>query len=50
VPRWTMPTSIDAAALTTASWITLTTVGVRLVCGFSEREVARELWGPVQTD
>jgi len=41
-----VPTSIDAATLTTASWTKLTTIGFRLVCGFSEREVAKELGVP----
>jgi hypothetical protein len=45
-PHWNAPTSIDAHALTTASWTTLTTIGFRLVCGFTEREVAMQLGVP----
>ena len=38
-----MPTSIDAAALTTASWVTLTQVAFRLTLGYTEPQVAREI-------
>ena len=41
-----LPTQIDAMALTTASWLTLTQVGFRMSLGLSEREVARELGVP----
>lgn len=44
--NWTVPTSIDAGALTPASWVTLTQVGFRLALGFTERQVAKELGWP----
>jgi hypothetical protein len=42
-PRWNAPTSLDACALTTASWITLVNIAFPLSLGFSEREIARQL-------
>jgi hypothetical protein len=42
-PNWSVPTTINAATLTTASWITLTQIAYRLALGFNEREVAREI-------
>jgi protein-arginine kinase len=47
-PRWSVPTSIDAYALTTASWSTLVQIAFPLSLGFSEREVARQLELPLK--
>jgi hypothetical protein len=41
-----IPTSIDAMALTTASWITLTRIAFPISCGYSVRDVARRLGQP----
>ena len=44
--NWSVPTGIDAGALTTESWVTLTQVGFRLMLGYTERQVAAELGWP----
>lgn len=41
-----VPTSLDAYGLTTASWVTLTTVAFPISLGYSEREIAKQLGVP----
>ena len=41
--NWSVSASIDADALTTASWVTLTQVAFPISLGYSEKQVARQL-------